>query len=187
MMLRVAGSEEMEELPKNEQDCLTRSREIFVQWADDHDAYVKDIRPSGIVVAAGVDERRYEPDGGLNVKDWPDLKAICGAEDDDVTHLNRDDLIAAILENMLLAVGHPVVAVNLAVADMAEVHKPKYLWVVFENSSENDVEAALNARAKEITDEIAQAQRRRETEAREERLRVVPDGMRAPDTFWWKG
>ena len=96
-------------------------------------------------------------------------------------------------------------AANLAVADLAELHKSEYLWVVYEQSPFEEVAAALNARAKEITDEMAATQRRREREARENRLRVVPDGPARAErqgrndnddqekgpkkaySFWWKG
>ena len=67
----------MDKLPENREDVAAKNRaarKTFVKWAEEHKANVKEISAHKIVVVSGLDERSYEPSGGLRVEDWHDLK-----------------------------------------------------------------------------------------------------------------
>lgn len=143
-------------------------RSHFVKWVEKQSAMITDIRPSEIVVASDDLERRYDPDGGLSAEDWPDLKKCCGPEDEELTQLNRDDLVAAILENALHKAGHSFMVARYAIEELADppaceelvdlpaveelVDPPQYdhLWITVEQSSFAEVVADLDKQAKVI-------------------------------------
>jgi hypothetical protein len=128
-----------------------RNRRDFVRWVGVHDGIIKDISPFDIVAASGCDERRYAPDGGLVAEDWPDLKACCGPENDELTQWNRNDITAAILKNALLKAGCSVGIVSSVVEHLTDELQGSELWAAVEQSSFAGVAANLSKRAAALT------------------------------------
>lgn len=180
---------------KTEEDGLNSrrayERKQFMQWAKNHhnSYWVKAIGFDGIVLASGCDERRYDPDGGFSMEDWPDLKAICGSEDDEVTHMDRDEIVGRMLERRLISQGNAVGSVLDAVRKFAEVQDAKYLWNVFEEVPFEELVAILSERVKEL-DETRRSHVVSTFEECDSTSDVsyskVADGPRSPDAFWWR-
>ena len=132
---------------KHVAEYRARTRDDFVQWVEDHAAIVSEIRPSEVLAASGFDERRFAPDDGLTLDDWPALKPCCGPEEKELTHLNRDDIVAAILQNALYTVGHSVAVAAFVVEELADQSSSDHLWVAVEQSGFAEVVADLDKRA----------------------------------------
>ncbi len=132
-------------------DFRARNRHAFVRWVGIHDGIIKNISPFDIVAAAGCDERRYAPNGGLVAEDWPDLKACCGPEDDELTQLDRNEIVAAILKNALLKAGYSVGVVRYVVEHLTDELQDSELWAAVEQSSFAGVAANVSKRAAALT------------------------------------
>lgn len=75
--------------------------------------------PFGLVAADGPDERRYEPEGGLSIEEWPYLKECCGLKnDEEFVQIWRDENVGAILTNQLQKKGHSFGAARGAVNEL---------------------------------------------------------------------
>ena len=135
---------------KHVAEYRARTRDDFVQWVEDHAASIAEIRPSEVLAASGFDERRFAPAGGLVPEDWPALKPCCGPEEKERTHLNRDDLLAAILQNALYKAGHSVAVANLAVEELVHQSSGEQFWIAVEQSGFAEQLADLTKRATEF-------------------------------------
>jgi hypothetical protein len=87
----------------------------FFKWMRDHNAVIDVVRPSEIASVDGPERRHWEPEGGLDIGDWPYLKVCCGPEDDDSAEINRNEIGEAILTNQLQRLGHSFGVASAAV------------------------------------------------------------------------
>jgi hypothetical protein len=159
----------------------------FFEWMRDHNAVIDEVLPSGIVAADGPEVRRWEPDGGLTIEDWPYLRVCCGSEDDDLTETNRNEIMEAILTNRLQRLGHPFGVASSAVDKFDhqrdEVTNGHPLWSVVEEWPFDEIVAHVDELARGIADELREHRRKIKSESH-----CPPDG---PDDriscLWWRG
>ena len=146
-----------------------RQKELaeFCKWVKDHHAWIKEVWPYGIPATNGTLDYPFNPEGGLSISIWPQLKSICGPEDDEVTDLNRNEIMRAILKNKHF-IQYPAFLLDSVVNELKQYCENNgYLfWSVIEESHYEDVVAYLIACADEITKELHEDFQKEEEQAR---------------------
>lgn len=186
--VQLGGQSKPETKTKEGRAAWSRLHELyeFCKWVQARNASISEPSTVGIVAADGPEERRYEPDGGLTIEQWPYLKACCGEEDEDFTRICRDDIVEAILTNQLQKKGHSFGAASSAVDKLARQRDESGcgpLWAVIEEVPFDGVIRSLDKNATSISEELREYRRKQESKSH-----PLPDG---PDewnrTFLYRG
>ena len=142
----------------------------FCEWIKAHNATITEVLPLGLVAADGPHEsRRYEPEGGLTIEQWPYLKDCCAyCADEDITQICRDEIVEAILENQLQKKGHTFNVADSAVDKLARQCgelKRGPLWATIEELPFEELIGSLDKDATAISKELREYRRKQKSES----------------------
>ncbi len=128
----------------------------FLLWIKEHNAWLREVSTYHIIAVDGPNERRFDPDGGLTPELWPYFQAALVPADDDLMHINRCEIVEAILQNEIQRRGHSILACCSAVEEFVnEVNKTGIaLWIAVNELTFAGAIEYLDHRAKEIDEKL---------------------------------